>query len=131
MKKIAFEKKEYLKPEILSIIAKEGEMMQQLSAWDQETPESGTSPTPGGSIIQDPTSGSGEGYLRTFFDTLKAGTSSSIARLFVTGVRQAAIEQVKRYAESEVVTSSVKTTTLHKLVVIYRGTEMVVCEEIQ
>ena len=45
-------------------------------------------------------------------------------------LHQNAIKQVKRYAESEVVTSSVKTTTLHKIVVIFRGTEMVVCEEI-
>ena len=28
----------------------------------------------------------GEGYLRTFFDTIKAGTDSTIARVFVTGV---------------------------------------------
>ena len=41
-----------------------------------------------------------------------------------------AIAQVKRYTESEVVKTSVKTTQLHKLVVIYRGTEMVVCEEV-
>lgn len=38
--------------------------------------------------------------------------------------------QVNRYAQSEVVTSAVKTTQLHKIVVIYRGTEMVVCEEV-
>ena len=38
--------------------------------------------------------------------------------------------QVSRYAQSEVVTSAVKTTQLHKIVVIYRGTEMVVCEEV-
>jgi hypothetical protein len=37
---------------------------------------------------------------------------------------------VNRYAQSEVVTSAVKTTQLHKIVVIYRGTEMVVCEEV-
>lgn len=45
-------------------------------------------------------------------------------------LRLAAQEQVRRYAESEIVTTSVKTTTLHKLVVIYKGTEMVVCKEI-
>ena len=38
--------------------------------------------------------------------------------------------QVNRYAKSEVVTSAVKTTQLHKIIVIYRGTEMVVCEEV-
>ena len=41
-----------------------------------------------------------------------------------------AIAQVKRYADSEVVKTSVKTTQLHKIVVIYRGTEMVVCDEV-
>ena len=39
--------------------------------------------------------------------------------------------QVSRYADSDIVRDSVKTTTLHKLVVIYRGIDMVKCEEIQ
>ena len=43
---------------------------------------------------------------------------------------QDALTQVNRYAESEVVTSAIKTTKLHKIIVIYKGTEMVVCEEI-
>ncbi len=47
----------------------------------------------------------------------------------VAQLREDAIAQVNRYAESEVVTSAVKTTRLHKIVVIYKGTEMVVCEE--
>ncbi len=38
--------------------------------------------------------------------------------------------QVCRYADSDIVRESVKTTTLHKLVVIYRGTEMVECREV-
>ncbi len=38
--------------------------------------------------------------------------------------------QVCRYADSDIVRESVKTTTLHKLVVIYRGVDMVACEEI-
>lgn len=37
---------------------------------------------------------------------------------------------VERYADSDVVRESVKTTMLHKLVVVYRGAEMVKCEEI-
>ncbi len=41
-----------------------------------------------------------------------------------------AATQVRRYADSDIVRESVKATTLHKIVVIYRGTEMVVCEEI-
>jgi len=28
------------------------------------------------------------------------------------------------------VTSAIKTTQLHKIIVIYKGTEMVVCEEV-
>ena len=38
--------------------------------------------------------------------------------------------QITRYADSDIVREAVKTTHLHKLVVMYRGTEMVVCEEI-
>ena len=38
--------------------------------------------------------------------------------------------QISRYADSDTVRESVKTTQLHKLVVIYRGTEMVTCEEV-
>ena len=45
-------------------------------------------------------------------------------------LRQGAVEQISRYAQSEIVTSAVKTTQLHKIVIIYRGTEMVVCEEV-
>ena len=52
-------------------------------------------------------------------------TDAHIAQL-----RQNAIDQVNRYAESDVVTSAVRNTQLHKLVIIYKGTEMVVCDEI-
>ena len=45
--------------------------------------------------------------------------------------REAAIAQVNRYADSDVVKSEVKTTRLHKLVVIFRSVDMVVCEEIE
>ena len=38
--------------------------------------------------------------------------------------------QITRYADSDIVKEAVKTTHLHKLVVMYRGAEMVVCEEI-
>ena len=38
--------------------------------------------------------------------------------------------QISRYAESDMVREAVKTTKLHKLVVIYRGAEIVGCEEI-
>ena len=40
-----------------------------------------------------------------------------------------ATAQVNRYADSDMVRNAVKTTALHKIVVIYRGAEMVVCEE--
>ena len=46
-------------------------------------------------------------------------------------LRLDATDQVRRYAQSEVVTSAVKTTQLHKIVVIYRGTEMVGSEEVK
>ena len=39
--------------------------------------------------------------------------------------------QITRYADSDIVREAVKTTKLHKLVVIYRGAEMVACEEIK
>ena len=45
--------------------------------------------------------------------------------------RQEAIGQANRYAETELVKSSVGHTTLHKIVMVYKGMEMVVCEEIQ
>ena len=38
--------------------------------------------------------------------------------------------QICRYADSDMVKAAVKTTKLHKLVVIYRGIEMVTCKEI-
>ena len=47
----------------------------------------------------------------------------------VEELKQQAIEQVNRYAETETVKSSVKTTTLQKSVVVFHGTEMAVCEE--
>ena len=43
---------------------------------------------------------------------------------------QEASAQISRYADSDTVREAVKTTQLHKLVVIYRGTEMVTCEEV-
>ena len=36
----------------------------------------------------------GEGYLRTFFDTIKAGTDSTIARVFVTGVSPVTLDDL-------------------------------------
>ena len=45
-------------------------------------------------------------------------------------LQKEATAQVERYADSNTVREAVKTTTLHKLVVMYRGSEMVVCEEI-
>lgn len=39
--------------------------------------------------------------------------------------------QICRYADSDIVKESVKITKLHKIVVIFRGMEMAVCEEIE
>ena len=52
-------------------------------------------------------------------------TDEQVKKLF-----EEASAQISRYADSEMVREAVKTTKLHKLVVIYRGAEMVACEEI-
>lgn len=49
--------------------------------------------------------------------------------MFSTSSKEA-IAQANSYAETERVKSSVGHTTLHKIVIVYRGMEMVVCEEI-
>ena len=51
-------------------------------------------------------------------------TDDQVKQLF-----KEASAQICRYADSVIVRESVKTTTLHKLVVIYRGTEMAECKE--
>ena len=48
----------------------------------------------------------------------------------VEQLRQEAIAQANSYAGTERVKSSVGHTALHKIVIVYRGMEMVVCEEI-
>lgn len=48
----------------------------------------------------------------------------------VEHLRQEGIEQVNRYAASEMVQHAIGGTVLHKIVVVYRGMDMVVCEEI-
>ena len=48
----------------------------------------------------------------------------------VARLREEAIAQANRYADTEVVRRNIGTTTLHKIVVVYRGMDMVVCEEI-
>lgn len=53
-------------------------------------------------------------------------TDPAVEKLF-----EEASAQVCRYADSDIVRESIKTTHLHKLVVMYRGTEMVVCKEIE
>ena len=49
----------------------------------------------------------------------------------VAKLKEDAIAQVNRYADTEVVQTDVKNTRLHKLVVIFRSVDMVVCEEIE
>ena len=57
----------------------------------------------------------------------KPGTSDEkLAQLFAE-----ASAQISRYADSNIVRESVKTTRLHRLVVIYCGAEMVKCEEVE
>ena len=48
----------------------------------------------------------------------------------VARLREEAIAQANRYADTEVVRRNVGMTALHKIVVVYRGMEMVVCEEV-
>jgi len=48
---------------------------------------------------------------------------------YVEQLRREAIGQANRYAGTERVKSAVGNTTLHKIVIVYKGMEMVVCEE--
>ena len=48
----------------------------------------------------------------------------------VEELRQKAVAQANRYADTEVVQRHIGHTRLHKVVVVYHGTEMAVCEEI-
>ena len=57
----------------------------------------------------------------------KSNTTDEQVRLLF----KEASAQICRYADSDIVRESVKTTMLHKLVVIYRGTEMVECKEVK
>ena len=48
----------------------------------------------------------------------------------VDELHRQAVEQLNRYADTETVKNGVKTTVLHKIVVVYKGVEMRVCEEV-
>ena len=48
----------------------------------------------------------------------------------VEELRREAIEQANRYAETDTVKCAVGATELHKIVVVYKGMEMRVCEEV-
>ena len=49
----------------------------------------------------------------------------------VEELRQEAIAQANRYADTDTVKRAIGNTRLHKIVVVYKGMEMRVCEEIQ
>ncbi|MEG1565083.1 MAG: AAA family ATPase, partial [Bacteroides sp.] len=49
----------------------------------------------------------------------------------VEELRQEAIGQANRYAETETVKHAVGNTKLHKIVVVYKGMDMPVCEEVE
>ena len=66
-------------------------------------------------------------YLRRFFNTIKGAANTSLGRIFVTGVSPVTMDDLT--SGFNIVRESIKTTKLHKLVVIYRGAEMVACEE--
>ena len=48
----------------------------------------------------------------------------------VEELRQEAIAQANRYADTDTVKRAVGTTQLHKIVVVYKGMDMPICEEI-
>lgn len=48
----------------------------------------------------------------------------------VEELHREAIEQANRYAETDTVKYAIGTTELHKIVVVYKGMEMRVCEEV-
>lgn len=48
----------------------------------------------------------------------------------VEKLRQEGIEQANRYAETETVQNAIGKTKLHKIVVVYHGMDMAVCEEV-
>lgn len=48
----------------------------------------------------------------------------------VEELRREAIAQANRYADTDTVKNAVGTTTLHKIVVVYKGMDMLVCEEV-
>lgn len=48
----------------------------------------------------------------------------------VEELRNEAVAQANRYAETETVKRSIGATQLHKIVVVYKGMEMRVCEEV-
>lgn len=48
----------------------------------------------------------------------------------VEELRREAVEQADRYADTDTVKRAVGTTRLHKIVVVYKGMEMRVCEEV-
>ena len=48
----------------------------------------------------------------------------------VEGLRAEAIAQTNRYADTDRVKNAIGTTQLHKIVVVYKGMEMRVCEEV-
>ncbi len=48
----------------------------------------------------------------------------------VEELRREAIAQANRYADTETVKKAVGTTMLHKIVVVYKGMDMLVCEEV-
>ena len=48
----------------------------------------------------------------------------------VEELRQEAIAQANRYADTDTVKQAIGSTQLHKIVVVYKGMEMRVCEEL-
>lgn len=76
-----------------------------------------------------PMTGIYKDMLHSYIIELKYAKSKDSDEV-VAKLREEAIVQANRYAETEVVKRNVGATILHKIVVVYRGMEMVVCEEV-
>lgn len=64
-------------------------------------------------------------YYDHFTNAIRPAPESRVEEL-----RNEAVAQANRYAETETVKRFIGTTQLHKIVVVYKGMEMRVCEEV-
>ena len=70
------------------------------------------------------------GHVHSYIIELKYAPNTKDSESRVEELRLEGIAQANRYADSDRVKNAVGTTQLHKIVVVYKGMEMRVCEEI-